>query len=192
MLRFQPLRTEIELHEVVPQIVLINSHDGRGCYRLTAGLYRPVCRNGLLTALGDFGLIHVPHRGNIVQNVVEAALRIIHDFSRVGEVIERMRGTAMSWERRIEFAQQALQIRYSHQQHHPFAPAALLEARRDADQGEDLFTVFNVVQENIIRGGIAGRSALGRVTHSRGIRAIPEDVRINSALWQLALTMIRA
>jgi len=30
----------------------------------------------MLTAIGDFGLIHVSHRGNVVANVVEAAQRI--------------------------------------------------------------------------------------------------------------------
>lgn len=192
MLRFQPERTEVQLHEVIPQIVLINSHDGRCSYQLRAGLYRPICTNGLLTRLGDFGLIHVPHRGNVVQNVVDAALQITRDFSRVGEVIEQMRTTLMPFDRRIEFARQALEIRYSAQQHQPFGPEALLKTRREADQGEDLWRVFNVVQENIIRGGIAGRSAKGRSTQSRGIRAIREDVRINNDLWQLAVAMIRA
>jgi len=41
--------------------VLINAHDGSSSYKLRAGLYRPVCTNGLMIQLGDFGLIHVPH-----------------------------------------------------------------------------------------------------------------------------------
>ena len=63
--------------------------------------------------------------------------------------------------------------------------------RRPIDEGNDLWRVFNVVQENVMRGGIAGRSATGRASCSRAIRAIREDVRINNDLWQLAVAMIR-
>lgn len=63
--------------------------------------------------------------------------------------------------------------------------------RRPIDDGNDLWRVFNVVQENVMRGGITGRSAKGRASRSRAIRAIREDVRINNDLWQLAVTMIR-
>ena len=41
-----------------------------------------------------------------------------------------------------------------------------------------------------MRGGIPGTTATGRATHTRGIRAIREDVRINTTLWQLAMRMI--
>lgn len=191
MLRFQPQRQTVTLLDAIPQIVLINSHDGRSAYQLRAGLYRPVCTNGLLTRLGDFGLIHVPHRGNVVQNVIDAAHTITRDFSRVGEVIERMHGTQLSFDERLDFAQRALAVRYPGERHKPFDATALLESRRPADEGSDLWRVFNVVQENVLRGGISGRSANGRASRSRGIRAIREDVRMNNDLWQLAVALIR-
>lgn len=191
MLHFQPQRQSVTLLDAIPQIVLINSHDGRSAYQLRAGLYRPICTNGLLTRLGDFGLIHVPHRGNVVQNVIDAALTITRDFSRVGEVIERMHHTELSFDERMDFAQRALAVRYPGEQHRPFEAAALLDVRRPIDEGNDLWRIFNVVQENVMRGGIAGRSATGRASRSRAIRAIREDVRINNDLWQLAVAMIR-
>jgi len=191
MLRFQPQRQTVTLLDAIPQIVLINSHDGRCAYQLRAGLYRPICTNGLLTRLGDFGLIHVPHRGNVVQNVIDAALTITRDFSRVGEVIERMHATQLSFDDRLEFARRALTVRYPANQHQPFDASALLDVRRPADEGGDLWRVFNVVQENVLRGGISGRSAKGRASRSRAIRAIREDVRINNDLWQLAVSLIR-
>ena len=44
-------------------------------------------REALLTAIGDFGLVHVSHRGNVVAQVVEAAQRIAGEFARVGEAV---------------------------------------------------------------------------------------------------------
>ena len=48
---------------------------------------------------------------------------------------------------------------------------------------DDLWRVYNTVQENLIRGGMHARSANGRLGRTRGIRAIREDVRINTQLW---------
>lgn len=46
------------------------------------------------------------------------------------------------------------------------------------------------MQEHVIRGGLCGRTAKGRVMHTRGIRAIRENVRLNTGLWNLALARI--
>lgn len=187
MLRFQPAVQAVSLEEVLPQIVLINSHDGRSAYQLRAGLFRPVCTNGLLTPIGDFGLIHVQHRGNVVRNIVDAALQITGEFSRVGDAIEQMRVKQLAEGERLAFAEDALALRFAGRDDRPVLPAQLLATRRAADEGNDLWRTFNVVQENVMRGGLCGRSARGRAMRTRGIHAIREDVRINSGLWRLAL-----
>lgn len=192
LLRFQPRRQAVTLADAIPQVVLINSHDGRSAYQLRAGLFRPVCTNGLLTRLGDFGLIHVAHRGNVVAHVVEAALTLTRSFSAIDAVVERMQAQALSLEERIAFAQDAMAARYRGPQHQPFDATALLQVRRSQDIGDDLWHVFNVVQENVLRGGLCGRSANGRPMRSRAIRAIHEDVRLNNELWQLAVARLPA
>lgn len=191
LLRFQHTRESVTLADAIPQIVLINSHDGKCSYQLRAGLYRPICTNGLLTRLGDFGLIHVPHRGNVVQNVVDGALALTRDFSRVGAVIERMAALQLTQDQRVRFANEALSVRYVRGAHQPITAEQVLVPRRAADSGLDLWRVFNVVQENLMRGGVTGRSANGRAMQSRAIRAIREDVRINNELWQLATALLR-
>ena len=62
----------------------------------------------------------------------------------------------------------------------------LLEARRPEDQGDDLWRVFNRVQENMIKGGVVGRSPTGRNTRTHGIRAMDNTVRVNQKLWEIA------
>ncbi len=192
MLRFQHPRDSVALVDAIPQIVLINAHDGSSSYELRAGLYRPVCTNGLMVQLGDFGLIHVPHRGNIVRNVVGAAMTMIRDFSRVGEVVQQMASFSLTPAQRLEFARRALAVRYPHDQHHPVTPEQVIVARREADAGADVWSTYNVLQENLMRGGLTGRSATGRNTRTRAVEAIRQDVRINNSLWQLAMNLISA
>ena len=190
MLRFQPVVHALSLQDVLGEIVVINSHDGRSAYQLRAGLFRPVCTNGLLTAIGDFGLIHVSHRGNVVRNVVEAAQQITREFGLVGEVVQEMRGTVLTGGQQMDFARQALALRFADRSEPPLQPAQLLERRRVADIGDDVWRTFNAIQEHVIRGGLCGRTEAGRTMHTRGIRAIRENVRLNTGLWKLALRRI--
>lgn len=191
MLRFRHVCDSVMVGDAVPEIVLVNSHDGTSSYQLRAGLYRAVCSNGLLARAGDFGLIIVPHRGNVIDNVLHGALALIKDFGRIGEVVQRMRARRLNEAERSAFAAAGLQIRYPGPDMHPPYPAArLLQTQRVADDDTSLWHVFNTVQENLVAGGITGTSARGRRVTTRRITAIREDVRLNTGLWQLAMALL--
>ena len=70
-----------------------------------------------------------------------------------------------------------------------------LPVRRIDDRAPDLWTTFNRVQENVIRGGMRGQSvdANGRrqVRAVRAVTGIDQDVKLNRALWTLAEEMRR-
>jgi hypothetical protein len=143
-----------------------------------------------MTKLGDFGVIYIRHQGNVVANVVEAAERILSQFEPITVAVKGMVATYLSDRAQLEFAEQAVGIRWRGEM--PIRPRQLLEVRRPADVGDDLWHVFNTVQENLIRGGVTSRAASGRLGRTRGIRAIREDVRINTQLWQAAIERIAA
>ncbi|MBP1848374.1 hypothetical protein J2046_006665 [Rhizobium petrolearium] len=75
----------------------------------------------------------------------------------------------------------------------PIKPEQLLVPRRHDDRADDLWTVWNVVQENAIKGGIrgVGRDDLGRTRRvkSRAVNGIDQDIRLNKALWLLGERM---
>ncbi|WP_256220232.1 MULTISPECIES: DUF932 domain-containing protein [unclassified Variovorax] len=190
MLHFKPVVQAPSLDDVLGEIVLINSHDGRSAYQLRAGLFRPVCANGMLTAMGDVGFVHVSHRGNVVANVVDAAQKITRDLAQVGAAVAQMRLTMLTQGQQLDFAREALALRFAGHDALPVEPLQLLERRRMADVGDDVWRTFNTVQEHVLRGGLPGHTARGRVMHTRGIRAIRENVRLNTGLWNLALQRI--
>lgn len=190
MLRFQSVVDLLSLDDVLGEIVLINSHDGRSAYQLRAGLYQPVCTNGMLTAIGDFGLVHVGHRGNVIANVVEAARRITRDFSRAGKAVEVMRTVILTEGQQVDSAREALALRFPDAAHPPLEAEQLLERRRPADVGDDVCRTFNPGQDRVLRGRLPGRTARGRAMHTRRIPAIRKNVRLNTGLWQLALRRI--
>ena len=71
----------------------------------------------------------------------------------------------------------------------PVTAEQLIEARRPEDQGRSLWTSFQRVQENAIRGGLAARSPQGRHTRTREVNGIDRNLSLNRALWVLAEEM---
>jgi hypothetical protein len=67
----------------------------------------------------------------------------------------------------------------------------VLDPRRTADAGQDLWSTFNVVQENVVRGGLEYRSANGRRNRTRSVTGIAQNVSVNKALWTLAEEMAK-
>jgi len=174
---------EIEKSEA-NEIILINSHDGTSSYQMMAGCFRFVCQNGMVT--GDIVEdIRVRHKGNIIHNVIDAAYTIVNDFETVTESIDGMKSTLLLPAEQEIFATAALSLKYDENEA-PITPNQLLSTRRIADKNPDLWSNFNRVQENIIRGGLRGRTANGNRTTTREVKSIDNNVKLNKALWILA------
>ena len=174
------------------EIILINSHDGASSYQLLAGQFRFVCCNGLVvgTVSND---IRIPHKGNIQGEVIEGAFRVLDDFEAVDASSEGMKALTLRPEEETAFATAALALRYGERtEGQPPAPVTaeqLIEARRPEDLGHSLWTTFQRVQENSMRGGQPGRSVQGRRIHTRAVGSIDRSVSLNRALWVLAEEM---
>jgi hypothetical protein len=177
----------VQLRDSIPEVLFLNSHDGTSAYQLRVGLFRVLCTNGLVVSMGIFPVWRVMHRGDVVRDVVCAALRISERFERLAAAVQRMERTVLDQSQRLELAAQALTLRFPNDARGAMQPSQLLVPRRAEDVGSDLWRTFNVLQENILRGGLVRRSASNRLTRTRGIRAIREDVRLNSALWEMAI-----
>ena len=168
----------------VGEIVLLNSHDGSSSYQLLSGFFRFVCSNGLIA--GDItNDVRVRHSGNVVDNVIEGATRILSDLevaqSRVGDY----KSLSLTSDEQTLFANAALGLRWEPDAT-PVTADSVLTPSRWADRGNDLWTTLNVVQENLIKGGVAGRARTGRRLTTKAVSGVSENVRLNQSLWALA------
>lgn len=182
----------VALRDSVPEVIFLNSHDGSTAYQLRVGLYRAVCTNGLIVSRGAFPTFSVAHRGDIVEDVVTYALGLSERFDVLAAQVERMEQRRLFKDEQIAFAEQALALRYPDPGLAGMSASVLLNCRRVEDAGDDLYSVLNRVQENLLRGGLSRRSSNGRLVRTRRITSIREDVRINSGLWQVATEMLAA
>jgi hypothetical protein len=186
ILRMRRRFETVQLKDSIPEIVFLNSHDGTSAYQLRVGIYRVICTNGLIVSQGAFPMVRVNHRGEVVDAVVTGALEMAERFEALASQVERMEQRSMFKDEQIDFAAQALAIRFEDIARAGMQPSALLTSRRVEDVGDDLWRVLNRVQENLLRGGLSRRSVSGRLTRTRRISSIREDVRINGRLWDLA------
>jgi hypothetical protein len=187
LIRLRRRLETVALREAVPELLLLNSHDGTSAYQLRVGLYRAVCTNGLVVSVGVMPAWRVLHRGSVVDEVVRGALEMSERFGVLATQVERMERTILDEGQRLAFATEAQALRFPNDRPGAVTPADLLRPLRSEDVGNDLWHVLNVLQEALLQGGVLRRSARNRLTHTRRITAIQAGLRLNSALWDLAL-----
>lgn len=179
------------------ELVLQNANDGSGAYDLMAGMFRVRCLNGMIVKSDDIDSVRVKHVGkDVVGKVIEGTHKVLGYADKVLAAPQDWSQIQLSNDERQIFAESAMVARFADKDgaiHTPVRPAQLLIPRRPDDAGHDLWTTFNVVQENAIRGGLSairvdeqGRS---RRATTRAVTGIDTDVKVNKALWLLAEKM---
>lgn len=211
LLRFRHPDAMIEkVGDAVPEVILINSHDGTSAYKLSAGLYRLVCSNGLMVSDSTVEMLTVMHKGNIVDQVIEGSFQIVQQSGKTLEKAEEFRRLQLTAGEQGAFADAARELRFGDAEgtiKTPITAAQLLRPRRDEDANgpvgwrgsrtevgpkPDLWHTFNVVQENVIKGGLHGvqkENGKQRRITTREVKAIDQDVKLNRALWLLTERM---
>ena len=179
------------------EIILVNANDGTSSYQMIPGYFRFVCANGLM--VGDtFNEVKVRHSGNAIHEVIEGAYTVLDDAEEITEQVQSFKAITVSDAERVILAEAAHQLRFpeAHKEESKQAPVSvdqMLRTRRRDDRASDLWTAFNVVQENTIRGGLYGhtRTADGRIRRqrTRAVGGIDQNKALNRALWTLTERM---
>jgi hypothetical protein len=184
--------------DTVAEMLLKNANDGTSVYDLFAGLFRIACLNSLVANIGSIDSVKVRHTGrNIVDNVIEGTFRVVENAKLALAAPAQWAQVKMEREESLAMAEAARMIRFGDAEGNvdsPITAAQLLMARRRDDaQRDNLWTNFNVLQENVIRGGLHGvaidANNRRRNMTTRAIKGIDQDVKLNRALWTLATRM---
>ncbi|MFD1803688.1 DUF932 domain-containing protein [Mixta tenebrionis] len=172
----------------VPEIIILNSHGGESSFQLLPGIFRSVCTNSLVCGQ-SFGEIRVPHRGNVVEKVIEGAYEVLGVFDQVEEKRDAMQSLHLPPPAQQALAQAALTYRFG-EEHQPVTASQILIPRRYEDRQDDLWTTYQRLQENLLKGGLPGRTAKGKRSHTRAVNSIDGDIKLNRALWVMAESLL--
>ncbi len=166
--------------DLLPQLIFTNSHNGIKKMTMDTGIYRLVCSNGLVVPTSITQSLSIKHidlgdstTDTIVNSFYEKIPIIMNN-------IDRMKNKILTNDEIDNFTYNALQIRFINAV--GININDVVKPSRIEDYSDDLWTVFNVVQEKLIRGGIQ----LPSKRHSKPINNFVNDNDINTKLWQLA------
>lgn len=190
-----------------PEIIFYNSHDGKSSMKLFAGIYRFICSNGIVAGEGfDQKMIHYKSNLDNFEGILNQTADRLYDIS---SMTNNMKNITPDSERVVEFAKQALETRFDwygidkdERERNAYTPRSIndaLASSRVEDNNNDAWTIFNRVQESVLRGGI---HILGNTTRrgrkmeaykkSKALTSIKQNVDINRALWDIAQETLAA
>jgi hypothetical protein len=183
-LRNESLGGIADVGDVIPEIVLVNAHDCTSAFQLMVGLHEKVCSNGLVVA-HELAAFRIAHFGYADARMAEALEGLTGFIPEVLGVREWWQGITLDRSQQIAFAEEAARMRFPDRPER-VAPSSLLQTRHTGQARPTLWNTFNVVQEAVIRGGVRSTGSDGKRRHTRPVRGIAEDIRLNRALWLLA------
>ena len=178
---------------VMPRILMTNSHDGKNSFQFQAGLYRLVCSNGLVIADAEFANMKIRHMGYDLAELKTVINEIVEKLPLTVECMNKLKAKELSEQEQIEFAKEALATRLNEKELSNVTSDQildLLEPTRDEDKGDDMWNVFNVIQEKIIHGMFDVYGVSGKVRKARKIKNFRQDTKVNQELYQLALSYV--
>jgi hypothetical protein len=174
---------------VYPQILLTNSHDGKNAFTFTAGLFRLICENGLVISTTKFEDVKLRHMGYTFEELQTKIHAMVEKLPLTVESMNLMKEIQLDQDQIIEFAKQAISTRFTEKELEiiDIDYNQLVTPTRDEDKGNDLWSVFNVVQEKIIDGDFNYTYGV-KTRKARRIKNFNQDLDINKALFETALS----
>lgn len=183
--------------DTYPRIILTNSHDGFNSFKFMVGLFRLVCSNGLVVCsdqMVNMSIRHVNYDFEELRRVVATA---IEQVPGIVQTMNDMRKVTLTDEQKINLATEVVRIRKGIEGDQKFQLDAetvesILEPVREEDKADDLWTVFNICQEKLIKGGFSAVGKNNKSRKQRGITSIRKDMDFNQRLWGTASKYLMA
>lgn len=171
------------------QLLAINSHEGSSALTFRMGFFRLVCSNGLIIGSDLIPQIKVRHTQNGLLKLDDSIEELMEWRTVAMDNIEKMENRKLSADEYERLAIESAKIRMGEKFTGKIVP--LFESKRYEDKREDLFSAFNVIQENVMRTGFY---ALNKETNAavkvRAIRGVNASLELNTALYNEAMKLI--
>jgi len=165
--------------DAFPQILLTNSHDGKAAFNFRVGIFRLVCSNGLVISDADFSNVSIRHMNYTFESLQAKVNEVIEKLPGLVQKINLFKSTKLTEAQMTDFAYKAVSLRSKA----TVNVMELLEATRTEDQGNDLWAVFNRVQEKVLGGSYSyGR----KQRKARSVTSFQKDIELNEQLFELA------
>ena len=176
----------ISPQESAVEILFFNSFDRSKAFTISVRIYHFSCANGLVVG-ETFDSYKLRHIGDLENNLEEIIAKITEFKPKLEQKIRNFSSLMLSQPEMETFAKLAVSLKFA--PHLEVESIQLLKPHRNTDRRDtSLFTVLNILQENLIRSNnITGVNRnTGRRFSSREITSLSKDYEINVGLFDLA------
>jgi hypothetical protein len=180
-MRRQKVEERTKVGDSFVELLIVNSHNGLQTYNLHAGIFRMVCSNGLIIGDENYGKVKVKHIGYSPDEVIAASQKLVASTHEIYQTRDNWNRQELELPERRQFFADAAALRWENPTEETIRQVS--QARRVEDAGEDLWSIYNVAQENLTRAGWVDPKTRRK---ARKITSISRDVELNSQLWDLA------
>ena len=182
-----------------PRIIMTNSHDGMQAFKFSVGIFRLVCSNGLVVADEQFSDFKIKHKGYTFGELRDVVNQAVADLPNKVQVLNDMKNRTLTQEEKNKLALDSMLVRAGIE---PGSEKAtkfnyddetiedILDPKRKEDEGDDLWRVFNVIQEKITQGEFHAALRGAKVRKVRKIKSFEKDLKVNKELFKLATALI--
>ena len=183
--------------DAYPRIIMTNSHDGFNSFKFMLGLFRLVCSNGLVVCddqMVNMSIRHINYTFDELRRIVATAIEQVPD---IVNTMNKMRTIELSNDNKKELAKEMFKIRKNLDENDNVEVSDevledILTPVREEDNKNDLWTVFNICQEKMIKGGFSANTKNNKLRKQRGITSIKKDMDYNQKLWGAASKYLMA
>lgn len=170
------------------QLLLTNSHDGSSSYQLDLGFFRRVCANGIIDGQTE-STVRIRHTGRALDRLDEAVRYQLDRLPLIAAKIDAMSNVDLNTFDQLLLTRLAAELRIGKDN---IGFVERVQPIRPEDAKNDLWTVFNRVQEKVIRGGLQYTDNNDNYKKTRKITSINSVIKLNKGLWNIAENFLKA
>jgi hypothetical protein len=189
IVKFRHSSDTLKIGDTKPELIVKNDGLGKGSLKISFGLYRLVCANGLVVGNSFFNF-KFNHDKNILTNLDVAIPKILNQSDVLREQVSRLSSLGTTEDQRLELSRAALDIMLQNSNYkiQSIDLNQFLKVRRWDDNKQDAWTVFNRVQENVFRSNVRAIVLNDEnIQEYKTIRKVGESsqraIDINKSLW---------
>jgi len=173
------MKTNSGKTECIANAYVGNSCNGTRAMNIDFGMYRQVCSNGLIRFDGE-EVGKLPHNNKgierypiIMNKINELAAESISQFASLKE-------KELTISQIQKLTRDAMKLRFVGRS--DISPNQLLTVRRPEDEGDNLWNIYNRIQENLTQPGMIVDTS-GKLIS--GITSVQQDMEVNKSLFSL-------
>lgn len=172
-----------------PRIILTSSHDGFHSFTFRCGFYKFLCSNGLVLSEAEFTKFSIRHVNCTFEDLKTMITQVTIKIPEIIGVIERMKEYVLTKKEKYEIASSFFNIRNGFPINKKVDNSIILnilKPNRKEDENNNLWSIFNTCQENIIKGNFSIENKNGKLRKLRPIKSIKKDLSFNQKFWEIS------